>query len=82
MKAWDAPPFEPEGAVQGKVMDSKMAGDMTFVARAGHPCGADFKAHEFLQAHPEYSWEAPALRDMNAGPWTVFHAGDTLAATK
>jgi hypothetical protein len=82
VKAWDSPPFEPEGAVQGKVMDSRMAGEMSFVARAGHPCGSDFKAAEFLQAHPEYSWEAPALRDMNAGPWTVFHAGDTQAAAK
>jgi hypothetical protein len=42
----------------------------------GHPCGADFHAKEFLAAHPEYSWETPALRDMPAGPWTEFHAGE------
>ncbi|MFZ0737206.1 MAG: C45 family peptidase [Candidatus Acidiferrales bacterium] len=81
-KAWDAPPFEPMGAVQGKAMDSHMAEQMSFVARAGHPCGGNFYAKEFLAAHPEYSWEAPSLRDMIAGPWTTFHAGETETAAK
>jgi phospholipase B-like protein len=70
---WDA--FNPGGAVQGKATDSKMATNMTFVARAGHPCGADFLAQDFLEHHPEYSWQKPLLRDMKAGPWTAFTAG-------
>ncbi len=65
----------PGGAVQGKAMDSEMAAHMTFVARRGHPCGADFLAAPFLKAHSEYSWQEPALRDMIAGPWTIFHSG-------
>ena len=76
-KAWETPPFDPMGAVQGKVADSNMAANMTLIARAGHPCGGDFKAAPFLKAHPEYSWEAPSLRDMDAGPWTQFKAGET-----
>ena len=71
--AWDA--HNPGGAVQGKATDSKMAASMSFVARAGHPCGADFLAQDFLEQHPEYSWQKPLLRDMKAGPWTKFHAG-------
>jgi hypothetical protein len=71
--AWDA--YNPGGAVQGKATDSKMAGNMSFVARAGHPCGADFLAADFLEQHPEYSWQKPLLRDMKAGPWTTFQAG-------
>ncbi len=71
--AWDA--YNPGGAVQGKATDSAMAAKMSFVARAGHPCGADFLAEPFLQHHPEYSWQKPLLRDMKAGPWTVFTAG-------
>lgn len=71
--AWDA--YNPGGAVQGKAMDSAMAAKMSFVARAGHPCGADFLAADFLERHPEYSWQKPLLRDMKAGPWTVFTAG-------
>jgi Phospholipase B len=70
---WDA--YNPGGAVQGKATDSAMAEKMSFVARAGHPCGADFTAAEFLARHPEFSWQKPLLRDMKAGPWTVFAAG-------
>jgi hypothetical protein len=71
--AWDA--YNPGGAVQGKAADSAMAAKMSFVARAGHPCGADFLAEPFLEHHPEYSWQKPLLRDMKAGPWTTFAAG-------
>ena len=70
---WDA--YDPGGAVQGKAADSAMAAKMSFVARAGHPCGEDFLADHFLEKHPEYSWQKPLLRDMKAGPWTVFTAG-------
>jgi len=71
--AWDA--YNPGGAVQGKAADSAMAAKMSFVARAGHPCGADFLAEPFLEHHPEYSWQKPLLRDMKAGPWTLFASG-------
>ena len=72
---WGREPYSPEGAVQGKAIDSKMAEKMSFVARAGHPCGADFLAHDFLEHHPEFAWQKPFLRDMKAGPWTTFQAG-------
>lgn len=71
---WDA--YDPGGAVQGKATDSSMAANMSFVARAGHPCGEDFLADRFLEQHPEYSWQKTLLRDMKAGPWTVFMAGE------
>jgi hypothetical protein len=71
--AWDA--YNPGGAVQGKATDSAMTAKMSFVARAGHPCGADFLAEKFLDEHPGYSWQKPLLHDMKAGPWTVFAAG-------
>ncbi len=74
-KQWDWAAYNPGGAVQGKVTDSKMAADMSLRARAGHPCGADFVARDFLEQHPEYSWQKPVLRDMKAGPWTTFSAG-------
>ena len=75
VKEWAWDPYNPGGAVQGKAADSAMAAKMSFVARAGHPCGADFLAEPFLERHPEYSWQKPLLRDMKAGPWTVFTAG-------
>ena len=70
---WD--PYHPGGAVEGKATDSKLAARMVLVARAGHPCGEDFLAKPFLEKHPEYAWQEPVLRDMKAGPWTIFKAG-------
>jgi Phospholipase B len=75
----DSKPFDPYGAVQGKVIDSRMAQAMDFVARIGHPCGIKFDAAKFLTEHPEYSWQSPVLRDMVAGPWTEFHIGEHIA---
>jgi Phospholipase B len=73
---WNDDPYDPEGAVQGKVTDSNMAAKMSLRARAGHPCGEDFIAKDFLDRHPEFDWEKPLLRDMKAGPWTTFAAGE------
>jgi hypothetical protein len=76
VKEWAWDPYNPGGAVQGKATDSTMAAKMSFVARAGHPCGQDFLAEPFLEKHPEYSWQKPLLHDMKSGPWTVFAAGE------
>ncbi len=73
---WGDPPFNPGGAVTGKVMDADMAAKMSFIGRAGHPCGEDFLAGPFFKAHPEFGWEKPILHDMKAGPWTKFEAGE------
>jgi hypothetical protein len=78
-KVWGNPPFKPDGAVNGKVMDSDMAATLSFIARAGHPCGEDFKAAPFLAAHPEFSWQKAILHDMKAGPWTTFTANEKQA---
>jgi hypothetical protein len=69
-------PYNPTGAVEGKVMDAHMAETMSFIARIGHPCGTDFKSQPFLDQHPDYRWQAAVLTDMNAGPWTAYHAGE------
>ena len=50
-------PYNPGGAVQGKVTDSDLAAHMALIAHAGHPCGEDFLAKPFLAAHPEYDWQ-------------------------
>jgi Phospholipase B len=68
--------YYPGGAVQGKVMDSKMAAAMTLRARIGHPCGEDFASGPFLAAHKDYDWQEGILGDMKAGPWTTFRAGE------
>jgi hypothetical protein len=77
---WEWGPSFPGGAVQGKAVDSAMAKEMRFTARMGHPCGEDFLAKPFLASHPEYAWQEPYLRDMKAGPWTIFRSGEIPAA--
>ena len=64
------PPYGTAGAVQNKVADSQMAERLTYLARAGHACGLDFKAAEHLKQHPAFNWEKPLLRDMPSLPWT------------
>lgn len=73
---WGDPPFYPDGAVTGKVTDSELAAHMAMIGRAGHPCGEDFLAEPFLSAHPEFKYLKPILKDMKAGPWTTFRAGE------
>lgn len=73
---WGDPPYYPDGAVTGKVTDSDLAEHLGLIARAGHPCGEDFLAAPFLAAHPEFDYLKPILKDMKAGPWTQFVAGE------
>ena len=80
-KVWGDPPYAPGGAVTGKVMDSNMAAKLSFIGRAGHPCGEDFKAGPFFAAHPQFAWQKPILHDMIAGPWTTFTADEKPPVT-
>jgi hypothetical protein len=73
---WGDAPYDPEGAVTGKVTDSDLAANLTLIARAGHPCGEDFIAAPFLAKHAEFGYLKPILRDMKAGPWTQFSADE------
>jgi hypothetical protein len=73
---WDWAPYYPAGAVTGKVADSDLAANLSFIAHAGHPCGEDFLAAPFLAAHPEYNYLKPILKDMKSGPWIAFAAGE------
>lgn len=73
---WSDAPYYPDGAVTGKVTDSDLAANLSLIARAGHPCGEDFIAAPFLAKHPEFAYLKPILKDMKAGPWTQFSAGE------
>ncbi len=73
---WGDAPYYPDGAVTGKVTDSDLAANLSLIARAGHPCGEDFLAAPFFAAHPQFDYLKPILKDMKAGPWTTFNAGE------
>ncbi len=70
--AWG--PYCPAGAVQGKVTTAKLAKEMKFWARMGHPCGRDFIAAKHFAEHPEFKWQEKYLRDMKSNAWTLFEA--------
>ena len=69
-------PYYPDGTIDGKVVDSKMAKQMSFVARWGAACGTPFDAKKFLEQHPQYDWMNGLLKDRPTQPWTVFKAGE------
>ncbi len=72
IRQWGWSPFNPAGAVQGKVTTTALANKMEFQARMGHPCGEDFVASDFFREHPGYKWEGKFLHDMGSHPWTLF----------
>ncbi|NOZ25688.1 MAG: phospholipase [Nitrospirae bacterium] len=65
-------PYYPWGAGDGKVVDSTMAGNMSFQARWGHACGMPFDAKAFLRQHPQYDWLEGYMRDRPACNWQTF----------
>ena len=63
-------PYYPHSNTDGKVVDSRMAKQMSFCGRWGASCGMAFSAKDHLRSHPEYkSWQ-PYLVDLPSQPWT------------
>jgi hypothetical protein len=72
---WQArQPYSPQGAVDGKVMDSDMARELSFVARWGNSSGMPFDASAFLAEHPQWDYLDGYLEDRPTQPWTLFKA--------
>jgi len=65
-------PYAPQGCVDGKVVDSNIAGDMKMWARWGSSCGTSFDANEFIDLHPQYDWLEGYLIDRHSHEWTIF----------
>ncbi len=73
---WPGAPFYPAGTFDAKVVDSKMAKQMSFAGRWGSACGRPFDAEKFLTAHPQFDWMRGLLKSRPAQPWAVFRAGE------
>lgn len=67
-----AKPFYPAGALDGKVVDARMAQEMSFWAKWGSSCDIPFDAQKFLQEHRQYDYLKGYLKDRPTQPWTVF----------
>ena len=70
------PAFDAHGAVDGKVMDSEMAADLSISARWGNSSGLPFVAADYLAAHPQFDYLTGFLKDRPTQPWTTFTAGE------
>ena len=66
----------PFGANDGKVVTAALAKNMSFWARIGHPDGSPYTFGPFLQAHPEFAWQARYLKDLVDSPWSQFESKD------
>ena len=69
-------PFEPNGTFDGKVVDTHLAKQMSFLGRWGSADGRAFFADKFLREHPQYDWQNGLLKDRPSQPWTAFQAGE------
>ena len=69
-------PYDPGGSIDAKVVDSKMAKQMSFTARWGQACGMAFDAKKYLEAHSQFDWMNGLLKDRPSQPWTEFKVGE------
>ena len=69
-------PYNPAGTFDAKVVDTAMAKKMSFAARWGSADGTAFDADAFLQAHPQFDWQAGLMKSRPAEPWVDFTAGE------
>jgi hypothetical protein len=77
MQYWaDRVPFTPHGAVDGKVMTTDMANNMSFMARWGNASGMPFVANDFLTRHIQWDYLKGYLQDRPTRPWLTFKAGE------
>ena len=73
---WPSVPYGPAGTIDAKVVDTRMAREMSFSARWGSACGMAFDAEIFLEKHPQFDWMKDILVSRPSEPWTVFKAGE------
>jgi len=73
---WPTVPNSPSGTLDAKVVDTKMAKQMSFVARWGSACGTPFDAQTFLIDHAQFEWMKDILQSRPSQAWTEFIAGE------
>ena len=72
-------PYQPRGALNGKVCDSTMAKKMSFVGIYGNSCGTPFYKDVFCREHREWAYLHPYLHDRLRQPWTEFSITDNYS---
>lgn len=65
-------PYAPRGALDGCVIDSTMAKNMSFELRYGNSCGIPFLKNDFCDQNRQWTYLRPYLHDRPQMPWTIF----------
>jgi len=65
-------PYAPRGALDGCVIDSTMAKNMSFELRYGNSCGTPFLKNEFCDQNRQWAYLRPYLHNRPQMPWTMF----------
>jgi hypothetical protein len=65
-------PFDPRGAVDGIVCDTKHIKNMSLIARYGNSCGMHFDKNKFFKEHRQYEKFYKYVKDRPSEPWTEF----------
>jgi hypothetical protein len=69
-------PYQPRGAVDGFVVDSTMAKNMSMCGRWGSSCGIAFDADKFFDEHRQWITQKPYVKNRPTQPWTEFKSID------
>jgi hypothetical protein len=75
-------PFQPRGALDGNVVDSAMAKEMSFSLRWGNSCGMPFDKNKFCNENRVWDYLRDYLEDRPQQPWTTFRIMDTKEMKK
>ncbi|MBL4932789.1 C45 family autoproteolytic acyltransferase/hydolase [Clostridium paridis] len=65
------PPFSPQGALDGKVIDSDLAESMSFLAKWGGSSDIPFITDEYFSKHPQWNYLKGHLKDRPSMPWCM-----------
>ena len=62
-------PYYPYGCTDSKIVNSRMASNLSFMGRMGCGCSRDFHVKDFVEKHPEYNKWGKVLNDMPRKTW-------------
>ncbi len=68
-------PYQPRGTVDGKMLDSTLADNWSFMARWGNSSGMPFLAREFIDRHIQWRHLDGYLKDRPERPWVLIRGG-------
>ena len=69
-------PYQPRGAIDGSVIDSTMAKNMSFELKFGSSCDIAFDADEFFDKHRQWKHLKPYVFSRPLQPYTLFKITD------